>query len=273
MPAPVTPATMVHLISALAVTCPDAASPSLLRALWRALGMVMHAVSPGEAAALARAAGRLRATPPPRLAAALCRHVASIASEATLPQLAALLLEAWRAGWQLEATLVQSLADMLLSKHADALRQSQLHAVQQQQQQQQLVPAVHTAAETYQMPLADGLSTCDRTAVPAGVRGCLAATSAAAAWSHTLPRASRHTALELCGTSPQLSLLTRDDQLPRVAAAVCRLASGGAQRGAAWVQPPHSIAKLLWINRHKLPAEQQALLSHCCWRGAGLPQV
>lgn len=140
-----TAATMVNILLALATSCPAAATPKLLRALWAAMQRQVHTVTPAQAAAIAWATARLakRATrecstkspawkPPGLLADSLLQRVLVEVDSASVGHLTVLLLGVRQADWVVDPSRVVAVVDELLEKQTSLL---------QMQQQQQHVPS------------------------------------------------------------------------------------------------------------------------------------
>lgn len=118
----VTAATLCNMLLALAVACPDAATPSVLSAVWTAWSSwLVPMTTPAHAAGAAWAMGRLGVQPPQDLAQGLLQQLGMAAGDAQLQHLATVLLEARRGGWQVEPQQVWMVMAALLEKQAAEL--------------------------------------------------------------------------------------------------------------------------------------------------------
>jgi hypothetical protein len=210
-----TATTACNVLLALAVACPGAATPQLLSRLWAVWGSwLLPQTTPAHAAAAAWAVGRLRAPLPAQLAQGLCAQTLAAGDEASLLQVAQVLLRARQDAWDVDPAQLQALLALLLRKQADEVAQLQAErqVVYQHRQQQQAQedegngsidnaavsqaraaaaapggPAALTAAAARLLGLAN-----------ARLRACLAASAAAAAWAGLLSHGQRASALRLC---------------------------------------------------------------------------
>lgn len=150
-----TAATLCSVLLALAVACPDAATPALLSVLWTAWSSwLLPMTTPAHAAGAAWAMGRLGVQPPQGLAQGLLQQLVMAAGDAQLQHLAAVLLEAKRGGWQVQQQQVSMLAAVVLEKQAaELLAARQTAGVCGEGRRQCDCVAAATAA-TAQQPLA-----------------------------------------------------------------------------------------------------------------------
>lgn len=246
----VTATTLAHLLLALALSCPAAASGRLMRLVWGCFAALLPTLSPAHAAAALWAAGRLQQPPPARFAQQLCSHVAVIADEASLMHLAVLLLEAQHAGLPLRRGTARALLAQLLRKQAAAAA-ALAHA------QLQHVPAAAAAPAGSRRMRRGSSCSCSSSnssdssgsisnesnssssssSSQAGrlfglanhrLKACILAAAAAAAWADVLPPRARTVALQSC---EQLAALVEPAALPALMRHARCVAGGRSSSG------------------------------------------
>jgi hypothetical protein len=129
-----TATTLCSVLLALAVVCPEAATPALLSLLWSAWSAwLLPMTTPAQAAAVAWAVGRLRVQPSKDFAQGLLQQLAVAAGDSSvqLHHLAMVLAEAKQGDWQVQPQQARGLLQAVLRKQA-----AELLDVQQQQQQE-----------------------------------------------------------------------------------------------------------------------------------------
>jgi hypothetical protein len=234
------------------------------------------------------------------------QRAAVVAEDASQQQLATLLLEAAKAGWQLEQQPLQLLLAEMLRKQAADLRQSdsrscntdELSSIgsktsscssrETQHSRQDLSSRSGTSdsclvssstcssrggssnASSSQAARLYGLSN-------HRLKSSLSATAAAATWAPAMTVASRMAALVNCSA---LALQLDISMLPLLAVHICCLAgpalstsSSSVDGGQQLLQLPEGLAAVLWQERERVTqqlthAQRQAMLQ--LWRAAGL---
>lgn len=118
--------TLCSVLLALAVACPEAATPALLSLLWTAWSAwLLPTTTPAQAAAVASAVGRLGVQPSPEFAQGLLQQLVVAAEDAQLQHIAAVLLEAQHGGWQQTQQQVPRLLQAVLRKQEAELQSSE----------------------------------------------------------------------------------------------------------------------------------------------------
>lgn len=140
-----TAATLCNILLALAVACPEAATPVLLSRLWAVWSAwLLPTTTAAHAAGVAWAAGRLGVQPPQAFAGALLQQLTVVPEGVQAQHVAAVLLQAKLGAWQVHKQHVVLLTGTMLQQQAAGLAGMRQAAAAgpQQQQHQQLAEAV-----------------------------------------------------------------------------------------------------------------------------------